>query len=89
MNLRAWLLAAAVVLPLAAFAGDSLSVDLLFDKTGDGIVDASDWAQMSGDDRAAYARASVEALGENPDIQLPGGKSRAENYLDGLSSVYE
>jgi len=72
-----------------AWGDGGLTVDARFDRTGDGIVDASDWALMKQADRAAYARASVEALGENPDVRLPGGKSRAEIYLDGLKSVYE
>jgi len=78
----------------AAIADDvapqgAASVDVRFDKTGDGIVDAADWSSMKQDERLAYARASVEALGENPDVQLPGGKSRAEIYLEGLRQVYE
>ncbi len=77
------------MLPLAAFADDGVAVDARFDKTGDGIVDAADWSEMKLEEQLAYARASVEALGENPDVQLPGGKSRAEIYLDGLREVYE
>jgi len=81
-------------MPPAAIADDAVpqdaaTVDARFDKTGDGIVDAADWSGMKQDERLAYARASVEALGENPDVQLPGGKSRAEIYLDGLRQVYE
>ncbi len=83
------MLAALFVMPLASSAGDNISVDARFDKTEDGIVDASDWRLMSQDERSAYARASVEALGEDPDVQLPGGKSRADIYLEGLISVYE
>jgi len=91
---RAGLLVVAVLLPLAALAddagpADTIAADARFDKTGDGIVDAADWSGMKQDERLAYARASVEALGENPDVQLPGGKSRAEIYLDGLREVYE
>ena len=86
---RAGLLVVAVLLPLAALAADTIAADARFDKTGDGIVDATDWSGMKQDERLAYARASVEALGENPDVQLPGGKSRAEIYLDGLREVYE
>jgi hypothetical protein len=86
--MRVVLLAVACLLPLAAFAED-VPVDVLFDKTGDGIVDASDWALMDAQERSSYARASVEALGENPDVQLPGGKSRADIYLEGLMVVYE
>jgi hypothetical protein len=88
-GLQKLMLAVAIMLPLAVFAEDAKSVDARFDKTGDGIVDAADWSNMTGDERAAYARASVEALGENPDLQLPGGRSRAEIYLDGLKAVYE
>ena len=83
------LLAVALFVPLAAVADDVVAVDARFDKTGDGIVDAADWSGMEQGERLAYARASVEALGENPDVQLPGGKSRAEIYLDGLREVYE
>lgn len=88
-TLCSWLLAAASLLPLATFAGDGVAVDARFDKTGDGIVDAADWPGMKSDEQLAYARASVEALGEDPDVQLPGGKSRAELYLEGLKEVYE
>ena len=87
--LIAGVLAVALLLPLAASADDGVAVDARFDKTGDGIVDAADWPEMKPDERLAYARASVEALGENPDVQLPGGKSRAEIYLEGLREVYE
>jgi len=77
------------MLPLALLADEALSVDALFDKTGDRLVDVSDWALMSESDRASYARASVQALGENPDVVLVDGRSRAESYLAGLRAVYE
>jgi len=80
---------AVAILPALAWGDGNLSVDVRFDKTGDGIVDAADWAAMKPEERAAYARASVEALGEDPDAQLPGGKSRAGMYLEGLKAVYE
>lgn len=72
-----------------AWGDDNLSVDFRFDKTGDGIVDASDWKAMTAEERAAYARESVQALGEDPDALIPGGKTRAQLYLEGLVSVYE
>ncbi|MDQ6968514.1 MAG: hypothetical protein Q9M14_07525 [Mariprofundaceae bacterium] len=87
--------AVAVMLPLFAFAADEIAedivipVDVRFDKTGDGIVDVSDWSQMSIDEQKSYARASLKALGEDPDVLLLQGKSRAEKYLEGLRSVYE
>ncbi|MDX8403332.1 MAG: hypothetical protein R8K54_02865 [Mariprofundaceae bacterium] len=77
------------VLPLTAIADDGLSVDALFDKTGDKLVDASDWGLMTELEQAAYARASVQALGEDPDVMLVDGKSRAESYLAGLRAVYK
>ena len=76
-------------LPLAAIADDDVSVDARFDKTGDRLVDASDWGLMVESERAAYARASVQALGEDPDVVLMDGRSRAEGYLAGLRAVYE
>jgi hypothetical protein len=64
------------------------SPDAKFDKTGDGWVDAEDWKRMTPEERAAYARASVRALGQDPDAGVGGGKTRADQYLDGLKSVY-
>lgn len=83
--------AVAVMLPLFSFAADdeSIPVDIRFDKTGDGLVDASDWSQMTADEQQLYARESLKALGEDPDILLLQGKSRAQKYLEGLRSVYE
>ena len=78
-----------------AFAADQKSediaipVDVRFDKTGDGIVDASDWGKMTADEQQSYARESLKALGEDPDVLLLEGKSRAQKYLEGLRSVYE
>lgn len=89
VRLAGWVLAAACMLPPAVLADDGLSVDARFDKTGDRLVDASDWPKMSGDEQAAYARASLEALGENPDVALPDGQTRAAQYLKGLQAVYE
>ena len=88
-GLRGLLLAVACALPLMAIADGDLSVDARFDKTGDALVDASDWVLMAEPDRAAYARASVQALGEDPDVMLVDGRSRAESYLAGLRAVYE
>lgn len=66
-----------------------MAVDARFDKTGDGLVDAADWKLMSEKERMDYARASVKALGEDPDVMLSGGETRALRYLRGLRSVYE
>jgi len=83
------------MLPLVAFASDqvdgdiAMTVDVRFDKTGDGIVDASDWGKMTADEQQSYARESLKALGENPDVLLLEGKSRQQKYLEGLRSVYE
>ena len=87
---RLLFLLAAVLLAGPALADDvPSSVDARFDKTGDGLVDASDWRQMSEEEKRGYARASITALGEDPDVQLEQGKTRADRYLDGLRSVYE
>jgi len=83
------LVLAALLLCGVASADDGLAVDVRFDKTGDGLVDASDWKKMTEEERAAYARASVEALGEDPDVMLTGGETRAARYLKGLRAVYE
>jgi hypothetical protein len=92
--------AVAAMLPLFTFMTDgfaanqksedvAIPVDVRFDKTGDGIVDASDWSKMTADEQQAYARESLKALGENPDMLLLEGKSRQQKYLEGLRSVYE
>ncbi len=70
-------------------AADAISVDVRFDQTGDGLVDASDWSKMDDATRMAYARASLQALGEDPDVLLPEGLTRAQKYLQGLRAVYE
>lgn len=75
--------------PALAGADGGLSVDASFDRTGDGIVDASDWAKMSDEEKRAYADASVRALGEDPDTLLVGGQTRGARYLQGLRAVYE
>jgi len=72
----------------AAIAANSLEVDARFDKTGDGIVDAADWSIMSTKEKVRYSRASIEALGEDPDVLLPDGVSRQGHYLQGLNQVY-
>ena len=89
VNLQALLLVAALVLPPVAMADDGLSVDARFDKTGNKLVNATDWGLMSELERTAYARASVQVLGEDPDVVLVDGRSRAESYLAGLRAVYE
>jgi len=91
--------AVAVMLPLFVFAGDDLQppvsthdgvpVDVRFDKTGDGIVDAADWGKMTSAEQALYARESLLALGEDPDVMLLKGKTRVQQYLEGLRSVYD
>jgi len=73
----------------SAWAAGGLSVDAKFDLTGDGIVDASDWAKMSEDAKQAYANESVQALGQNPEAIFEGRKTRGARYLQGLRAVYE
>ena len=70
------LLAVACMQPLKATAGDELSVDARFDKTGDAMVDASDWVLMPESVRAVYARTSVPALEGGPDVMPVEGRRR-------------
>jgi len=72
-----------------AWAAGGLSVDAKFDLTGDGIVDASDWAKMSDDAKQTYANESVQALGQDPHAVLDGHQTRGARYLEGLRSVYQ
>jgi len=90
MRKAGWFALLLLLWPLAAAeAAGGLSVDAKFDKTGDGIVDAADWAQMGEDEKLQYARESVAALGEEPDALLEGRRTRAERFLEGLREVYE
>ncbi len=73
----------------SAWAAGGLSVDAKFDLTGDGIVDASDWAKMSEDAKQTYANESVQALGQDPQAILQGRQTRGARYLLGLRAVYE
>ena len=72
-----------------AGAGGRAGADARFDKTGDGVVDAEDWGKMSDAEKAAYARAALMELGLAPDAAVGGGRTRLQDYLDGLRSVYE
>ena len=89
MHKRLALLMLLLLTPAIAGADGGLSVDASFDRTGDGIVDASDWAKMCEEEKRAYADASVKALGEDPDTLLVGGQTRGARYLQGLRAVYE
>ncbi len=71
------------------WAAGGLSVDAGFDITGDGIVDAEDWAGMSEAQKLAYAYASVRGLGGDPYTFVEGRVRRGDRYLEGLRSVYE
>jgi len=64
------------------------SADARFDKTGDGIVDASDWKLMNKIEKQGYARDSLRELGLDPDVSVGDGKTRTDHYLDGLRTVY-
>ncbi|HKI62489.1 MAG TPA: hypothetical protein VKA31_09370 [Mariprofundaceae bacterium] len=83
------LLLLALALAVPCWAAGGLSVDARFDVTGDGIIDAEDWARMSEADKAAYAYASVSSLGEDPYALVEGQITRGDRYLQGLRSVYE
>jgi len=72
-----------------AWSQDEVSVDASFDKTGDGMVDATDWKEMTEAEKTAYATASIRELGEDPDAKLDDGSTRAQQFLRGLKSVYE
>ncbi|MDX8392702.1 MAG: hypothetical protein R8K53_09100 [Mariprofundaceae bacterium] len=87
--IKAFFVAAALLIaapsPLHA---EAVSADAQFDKTGDGLVNAEDWGQMSKAERLAYARASLAELGIEPDAAVGSGRTRLQDYLDGLRSVY-
>jgi len=73
--------------PAQAVEG-AVNADAKFDKTGDGMVDIEDWQRMSEQDKLAYARASLMELGLTPDAVIGGGRTRLQDYLDGLRAVY-
>lgn len=88
--LRALLLAA-LLLAAPARAADVRpppSADARFDKTGDGIVDAEDWRRMSAKEKRAYAREALRELGLDPDADIGGGRTRSDDFLAGLRSIY-
>jgi len=87
-----WLYSAfcvALLLATPVRAADApVNADVAFDKTGDGMVDVEDWGRMTKAERQAYARASLEELGLAPDATVGGGRTRLQDYVDGLRSVY-
>ncbi len=64
------------------------NADAKYDLTGDGLVDAEDWAKMSQQQKTAYARESLLEIGLNPDAQDGNGHTLLQDYLGGLRSVY-
>jgi hypothetical protein len=77
------------VLPAwAGGAASSPSADVRFDRTGDGLVDAEDWKRLKADEKVAYARDSLLELGLAPEAAVGNGRTRLQDYLDGLRSVY-
>jgi len=78
------------MLPLFTWAEEGvMTVDGQFDKTGDNIVDASDWKKMSDIEHLAYARASLKALGIDPYSKVSQDNTRGQEYLKGLKAVYK
>ena len=68
--------------------GASADVDRQFDRTGDGLVDASDWRRLTLAEQRAYARACLEHIGIAPDARIGGGQTRLDRYLEGLNALY-
>jgi len=89
MKLFCIIILASCLLAPPLWAAGGLSVDAEYDLTGDGIVDAADWAKMSEEAKKAYAYSSIKALGEDPEAILEGEQTRGGRYLQGLRSVYE
>ncbi|MDQ6995089.1 MAG: hypothetical protein Q9M18_05790 [Mariprofundaceae bacterium] len=79
----------AVMLPLFVCAEETLTVDAQFDKTGDHIVNKSDWKKMSEAEHIAYARASLEALGIDSYSHSSNDTPRWQAYLNGLNAAYK
>lgn len=77
-----------LVLLMSNAVQDASACDARFDKTGDRVVDASDWEQMTQGERTAYARTCVESLNMDPDAGLADGSTRVQRYLEGLKMVY-
>ena len=75
------------MLPLSVFGAD-LSVDAQFDRNKDGAVDKIDWRYMKDDQKRTYARLSLEAIGENPDVLVTKDKTREQLLLEGLEAIY-
>jgi hypothetical protein len=69
-------------------APPTTNADAKYDLTGDGLVDAEDWAKMSEQEKTAYARESLLEIGLSPDAPDGNGHTRLQDYLDGLRSVY-
>ncbi|MDQ6989926.1 MAG: hypothetical protein Q9M19_08580 [Mariprofundaceae bacterium] len=81
----------ALGLPLSALADSTeamLLIDVRFDQTNDGVVDGRDWAKMTDEDKSSYARMSLEAVGENPDVIVSKGRTREMLFLQGLAAIY-
>ncbi|MDQ7005147.1 MAG: hypothetical protein Q9N67_09625 [Ghiorsea sp.] len=53
------------------------------------VMNRGIWHQMTDVEKQAYARQSLEDVGENPDAFVSQGRTRETLLLEGLNAVYD
>jgi len=89
---KAFILGVAVCLTLPLFGCASKDVEQrqtsMMENPKDKTMNRGIWRDMSDADKQAYARKSLEDVGENPDARVSDSMTRGQLMLQGLEAVY-
>ncbi len=71
--------------PSLSMAATADEVEAQFDRSGDKLVDAEDWKQLSKQERRDYVRALLQAYSPH---HTPADDRRTTLYLNAITSLY-
>jgi len=88
MLVRAIIIAGILILllqPSMVMAATADEVEVLYDRSGDQLVDAEDWKLLSKREQRDYVQASLDAFATH---KHPTDKHRVQLYLNAINSLY-
>ena len=81
--------AVSLTLPLFGCATDTEKRQTSMIQSEEGAqMNRAIWQKMSDEEKHAYARKSLQDIGENPDAFVSQGRTREMLLLEGLEAVY-
>ena len=75
----------ALLQPSLLMAATADEVEAQFDRSGDKLVDAEDWKQLSKQEQRDYVKASLKAFSPH---HTDADKHRMELYLNAITNLY-